>query len=272
VKLRSRVAAIAAAAGLAAGLVVVGGGVAHAETVVLDCDHIGSSAAAKPGIAKIGADTVVGTKGPLKAGIDPLKPVTAAPKACTGALAATVGDLTKVAGKLAGSASCDLLNPVPTTDPLKPLSGTVTLTFSNQIAPPLNIKLWSSTLFIRTGQGPNPGSDPGDLPDEIVIKNGIDIKGAGVGADVSGGFLFAPYSTLKADWDSNPATPIAILADQSHLDANGDMVGGTGSQILGLQCTLGLSVLDKVFLATDGQGILGGTVDHSLHISLPDDA
>src|SRR5690606_9695429 len=134
--------------------------------------------------------TAAGVKGPMVGTSDPFKPATTT-RDCTGLLATPgdggnpddVGPLTKVSGKLVGSATCNLLADPPITDPLDPLDGKLTMTFTT---PDPKGKPWSSAGYVRVG-----GSDDEDLPDALVIDNGIVTKGAGVGADVQGSFIFA---------------------------------------------------------------------------------
>jgi hypothetical protein len=267
VKLRSRVVAIAAAAGLAAGLLIVGGGgTAQAQdTVLIDCDRIAGTAAIKPPLANVAiANTAISTKGPMVEGLTQFKPVVA-PRDCTGLLATPgdggtpddVGPLSKVAGKLVGSATCNLIADPPITDPLDPLDGKLTLTYTTLTA---LLKPWSSLTYIRVGGGTNPL-----LPDELVVANGIVTKGAGVGADVHGSFIFAPY-----DAKTKVGDPPALIADQSFIDANGVIVAGAGSATIGGNCIVGTSTIATVFFGTDGTGLLGGVLDSSISISLPE--
>jgi hypothetical protein len=260
VKLRSRFAAVAAAAGLLAGVAALGGTPAvHAQdTILVDCDHVAGTASVKPALSSVAIpNTAVATKGPNVAGTDPFKPALTT-RDCTGILATNgdggtpdnVGNLTKVAGKLVGSSTCNLTADPPITDPLDPVDGKFTLTFTT-LDP--NGKAWASSEYIRLGGGTNPA-----IPDELIVSNGIVTKGAGIGGDVYGGFIFAPYSTVKP-----------VVADQAHIDSNGDIVTGAGSLTIGLNCTLGIGTIATVFWGTDGTGLLGGVEDSSLGISLP---
>ena len=91
-KLRSRVAAVAAAAGLVAGLLIVGGGgTAQAQdTILIDCDRVAGSASIKPPLSnKAVPATAISTKGPLAGPgrTDPFKPVATTTRDCTGILA-----------------------------------------------------------------------------------------------------------------------------------------------------------------------------------------
>jgi hypothetical protein len=255
VKFRSRVVAVAAAAGLVAGFLTLGAGPAQAQdTILIDCDRVAGTAKVTPGLSNVAiGGTAIATKGPLAAGTDPLKPV-ATQRDCTGLLATGAGDvgnLTKVAGKLIGSATCNLIADPPITDPLDPLDGKLTLTYAN--IDPLTLKPYASSTYVRVGGGDNPL-----LPDELVIANGIVTKGKGVGADVYGSFMFAPYSTVKP-----------LIADQSFIDANGVIVPGAGSTTIGGNCIAGLTTITSVFFSTDGTGLLGGVLDSSIGISLP---
>jgi hypothetical protein len=264
VKFRSRVAAIAAAAGLAAGLVIVGGGgVAQAQDItVLECDRVAGTGSVKPPlVATVNSNTAVSVKGPLTAGTDPAKPV-ATTRACTGTLGATVGNLVKLSGKLVGDGTCNLVADPPITDPTKPLAGKVTNTFANN--DPLTLKPYASQAFVRVGGG----DDPVNLPDEIKFRNGIVIKGVGVGGDVRGSFIFAP--TQK----NGPA-------DQSFIDSNSVIVGGQGSVDIGISCIAGVPLpgtngggnalpqIATLFFGTDGEGLLGGVLDSSISVVFP---
>jgi hypothetical protein len=281
VKLRSRIAAAAAGVGLIAGFTMIGTGPAQAQdTILLECDHVGGSAGIKPALSEVAvANTAVSVKGPLRDSITvPFKPVTYT-RDCTGLLATDdvpgpnndgagavddVGPLTKVAGKLVGSATCNLTADPPITDPLDPLDGKLTFTFTTLDA---LLKPWASQQYIRIGQGDNPAA-----PDELAVKSGIVIKGAGIGADVFGSFIFAPYDAkTKADFDSNPATPPTLRPLQSQLNAGGDLVAGAGSLALGGECIdPGTTDLATAWFSTDGTNLLFSPFNSSLGVVLPD--
>jgi hypothetical protein len=260
VKLRSRFAAVAAAAGLLAGVAALGGTPSHAQdTILIDCDRVAGTVSVKPALSNVAvANTAVAIKGPNVAGTDPFKPAVTT-RDCTGILATTdstgtpdnVGNLTKVAGKLVGSATCNLVADPPITDPLDPLDGKITLTFTT-LDP--SGKAWASSEYVRIGGGSDPLK-----PDELVVSSGIVTKGAGVGADVYGGFIFSPY-----DSKTKPITP-----DQSFIDSNSELQPGSGSTTIGANCIAGLTTLGTAFFGTDGTGLLGGVEDSSLGISLP---
>jgi len=244
----------------------IGVGPAQAQdTILIDCDRIAGSASIKPPLTNLAiANTAIGVKGPLVASLDPFKPATTT-RDCTGLLATTgpgggdpdnVGLLTKVSGKLIGSATCNLLADPPITDPLDPLDGKLTLTYTT-LDP--KGKPWASAGYVRVGGGDNPL-----LPDELVIANGIVTKGAGVGADMYGSFIFAPYSKTKV------GDPPAVVPDQSFIDANSVIVAGAGSATIGGECIAGLGSLATVFFGTDGTGLLGGVIDSSIGVVLPD--
>jgi hypothetical protein len=259
VKFRSRVAAVAAAAGLLAGLVALNGGSAQAQdTILIDCDRVAGTASVKPPLSNVAvSNTAVATKGPMVGSLDPFKPATTT-RDCTGILATPgdggnpddVGPLTKVSGKLVGSATCNLVADPPITDPLDPLDGKLTLTYTT-LDP--NLKPWASSTYVRIG-----GSDDPLLPDALVVNNGIVTKGAAVGADVYGTFIFAPYSKVKP-----------IIPDQSFIDGNSVIQPGQGSTDLGLNCILGGAPLGTAFFGTDGTGLLGGVLNSSIGASLP---
>jgi hypothetical protein len=258
---------------LIAGFMMIGTGPAQAQdTVLLECDHVGGSAGVKPGLSEVAvANTAVSVKGPLVDSVTvPFKPV-ATTRNCTGILATPgdggnpddVGNLTKLAGKLVGSATCNLVADPPITDPLDPLDGKLTFTFSTLDA---LLKPWASQQYIRLGQGDNPA-----VPDELAVKAGIVIKGAGVGADVFGGFIFAPYDAkTKADFDNNPATAPTVRPNQSQLNSAGDLVAGPGSLELGGECIdPGTVDLATAWFSTDGTNLLFAPFNGSLGVSLP---
>jgi hypothetical protein len=282
VKLRSRVAAFAAAAGLAAGLVIVGGGgVAQAQVNTLfECDHVGGTASIKPALSNVALDnTAVSVKGPLQAASPavPFKPV-ATTRDCTGILATTgdggggtpdqLGNLTAVKGKLVGSGTCWLTDDPPpppnaVPNPLLPLTGKLSFTWTTQ--DPVKLKPYVTDTYIRIGGGDNP-----DIPDELVVKAGIVTKGPGIGGDPYGSFIFAPYDAkTKADFDNNPATPVSVRPDQSQLNAAGDLVAGVGSLLIGLDCIAGTTSMATAVFATDGTNLTFFPFDSELGVSLP---
>ena len=259
-KLRSRVVAVAAAAGLVAGFLTLGAGPAQAQdTILIDCDRVAGTASIKPPLSSVAiSGSAVAIKGPLTEGLTQFKPVPTT-RDCTGILATPgdggtpddVGPLVKVAGKLIGSATCNLVADPPITDPLDPLDGKLTLTYTT-LAP--NGKPWSSAGYVRVG-----GGDNELLPDELVVDSGIVTKGAGVGGDVYGSFIFAPY-----DAKTKP-----ITEDQSFIDSNSVIQPGGGSTTIGANCIVGLRTIATVFFGTDGTGLLGGVLDSSIGVSLP---
>jgi len=261
----------------------LGVGTAHAaDTVLVDCDRVAGSASIKPPLPNTAITAAISTKGPLAkdpADTTNFKPIVTT-RDCTGVLATTgdggnpdnVGNLTKVAAKFSGSATCNLLADPPITDALDPLDGALTLTYTTLT--PL-LKPWASSTYVRIGGGTNPL-----LPDELVVKNGIVTKGAGVGADVRGGFIFAPYDAkTKADFDANPATAATVRPNQSFIDANSVVQPGAGSAAMGLDCiggvtppgsALGPQLLATAFFGTDGTGLLGGVENSSFSLVLPE--
>ena len=231
------------------------------DDVILDCDRIAGTGAVKPPLTNAAIDpTAVSVKGPMTAGATPDKPVTTQ-RACTGTMGATVGNMVKVAGKIVGDATCNLVADPPITDPTRPLAGKLTSTFAN--IDPATLKPFSSQAFVRIGGGDDPL-----LPDEIKVDNGIVIKGVGIGADVRSSFVFAP--TQK----KGPA-------DQSFIDSNSVIVGGVGSTDIGVSCIAGVPLpgtngggdaipeVKTLFFGTDGTGLLGGVLDSSLSIVFP---
>jgi hypothetical protein len=109
------------------------------------------------------------------------------------------------------------------------------------------------------------GGDNPALPDELVFSNGIVTKGVGVGGDVYGSFIFAPYKAKLGP------------ANQSFINGSSVIVPGAGSATLGGNCILGVptppdtvvTTLGTVFFGTDGTGLLGGVLDSSIGNSLP---
>jgi hypothetical protein len=250
---------------LVAGFLTLGAGSAQAQdTILIDCDRVAGTASIKPPLAFAPGVGSVSTKGPLVAGTDPFKPVTTT-RDCTGIFATggdgsnpeDVGPLTKFAGKLTGSQTCNLLADPPTTDPLDPLDGKFTFTYT--ATDPL-LKTYASSSYLRIGGGDNPL-----LPDELVVSNGIVTKGVGVGGDVYGSFIFAPYQAKNGP------------ADQSFINGSSVVVPGAGSATLGANCIAQLptppgttpTTLGTAFFGTDGTGLLGGVLDSSIGISLP---
>lgn len=226
---RSRLSAAVAAIALVAGLFMVGGGTARAETFI-DCDHVAGAGKIKPGLTNtpqaVSAavkSTTVGT--------------------CSGALLATTGPLTAVKGKLVGNGSCDTS---AVGDPTMPLAGKLSLVWTelSDKGKPL-----VSSTFVRIA------ADPVTL-DSLGISNGIVTKGPGVGMDVSGGLLYQP--TAKN------------VEGISTIDANGNVVPGTASLLIGADCLAGTSAIDSVVFGTDGTSLLGTPFDSSLSFSLPD--
>jgi hypothetical protein len=167
--------------------------------------------------------------------------------------------LTKVAAKVTGSGTCDLLADPPITDPYDPSDGKLTMTFAN--VDPLTLKSYSSSAYIRVAND----SDDFLQSDVIDITNGIVTKGVGVGGDVYGRLLFAPFKAKNG--------PL----DQSFLDENSELVPGAGSIALGTNCIAGVptppdsvpTTLSSMFFSTDGTGLLGYALDSSIGISLP---
>jgi hypothetical protein len=251
-----------------AGLVALNAGPAQAQdTILIDCDKVAGTASIKPPLGLEPSVVAAATKGPMVGGTDPFKPVPTTVD-CTGILATTgdggnpddVGPLTKVAGKLTGDGSCNLGG--AETDPLDPLDGKLTLTYSLLV----DGKAVSSAAYVRITTGVDPA-----VQDRLDIANGIVTKGVGVGGDVYGAFLFSPYSKVKVDHDGDPNTPLQVWPDQTVITSEGTLDAGSGSQVIGLQCQLGLpgSALGSVFFGTDGESLAGGTLDSSIGISLP---
>jgi hypothetical protein len=265
VKLRSRVAAFAAAAGLAAGLVIVGGGgTAHAQDqVLIDCDRVAGTAKAKPVITNASTGVSASFKNSLTVGF---------PRTCTGDLAATAGPLTAFKGKVVGDITCAGAGGGGI-----PANGKVTNVYTEVV----NLKVLNSSLYVRLGAGAT--------LDTFGISTGIVTKGVGIGADVVGGLLQNPVVV------KNPPGP------NSTLDSSGILTPGLGSLTQGVLCQTGGNVVttgillaalagipqaeadalavaytgkqditDLIF-STDGTSLLGDPVDSSIKLVYPDE-
>lgn len=249
-KFRSRVAAIAAAAGLAASLVFIGGaGTAHAATIGIDCDQVVGTGKIKPNITNVQALSTASIATP-----------DGFTRNCTGALAATAGPLTKVKGKLVGDASCNTSAP-PSANPL---NGKVTMTYTNLDA---KFKPLASSTYIRVGFAGSP--DPADA---LNISNGIVTKGVGVGYDVVGKILFHPTDLKNA----------TVVADGNSTINGATVNPGLGSLELGVNCQLGVvfpgvpTSFGTIVWGTDGNSLstvatppVAGALDSSLSLQLP---
>jgi len=251
-KVRSRVAALAAVAGLAAGMLVIGGGgTAHAATF-LDCDRVSGTGAIKPALSTTAVARSFGYASP--------KVPTSGqyPRTCTGTLAATTGPLVSVKAKLAGTGACSLTPPA--TPGPDPTDGKLDLTWTNIV----DGKALKSSTYIRLGAGAT--------PDTFELSNGIVTKGPGLGMDVDATLLQAPVITKGA--------PVGSV--YSSLAADGTMVPGTSSIDLGLNCVLAgggtptpgfpaqPSSFAEVIFSTDGTSLTGTPIDSSLAFTLPE--
>lgn len=246
-RLRSRIAGFAAATGLAAGLLVTGGGgTAHAATF-LDCDKVSGTVSVKPGLTATSVVQSMAFASPKVPGPGQY------PRTCTGALAATTGPLLTVKGKLSGLGSCT--PPVgPTADPT---DGKFDLTWTTAV----DGKALKSSTYIRLGVG--------SQPDAAAFSNGLVVKGPGVGMDIEGELLQAPVRTKGA--------PVGSV--YSSLAADGSIVFGQSSQDLGLACVtsapfgtpLQSGPFTELIFSTDGASSLPGnpTVDSSISFTLP---
>lgn len=246
-KLRSKVAAFAAAAGLAAGMLIVGGGgTAHAATF-LECDRVSGTGSVKPGLALATAVVSISAASP--------KAPTAGqyPRTCTGALASTTGALTAVKGKLTGQTNCSGAAIPNNTDPV---DGKLDLTWANMVEG----KFLKTSTYVRLGAG--------ETLDTFGFSNGIVTKGPGLGMDVEGDLLQAPVVTKKPPVGSTYST----------LDTNGNVVFGASSLDIGLGCATGASIngqpttVTEVIFSTDGTSLLGPVVNSSVALTLPDPA
>lgn len=256
--MRSRVVAVAAAAGLMGGMLAFGGGTSSAATVLLDCDKVLGSGTVSPGL----------TNQSLKQDIS-IKSAKNYVAPCTGALAGTTGNAIAVSGKfttdpdpkqplVTGGFSCDPAATAP--DPRYPPYGKLSTKFAN--IDPLSGKNFAASAFIRLG------AIPGILDGATVT--GIVTKGIGVGADVSGSFLQQPV------WVNGipPAgSSVGTLASQLDL-VNGEVVAGYDSLAAGLACLAGGATLNGVIFGTDGTSLLNfvsppATLDSSVVMSFP---
>jgi hypothetical protein len=282
-----------------AGFMMVGTGPAQAAegdpVELLNCDHIGGSAAIKAvdgaplGLPLVAEPVSIATKAPLKA--DPLKPpygLISNPTNCTGIIATVngpgdevpgvqgvqnlvpddVGNLAKISAKFVGAAGCNFVatNVAPDNqiaDFLEPLSGKLGFTYTT--LDPL-LKPYASSTYVRVG-----GGDDEAIPDELVLNQGIVTKGVGVGANLTGSFLFAPVDYKTKNFDSGGGVLI-VNPNQSKLDGNGDLLAGPWSTTLGTFCIAGISVISSAVFSTDGTGLTGGVLDSELVISLPEPA
>ena len=249
---RSRIAAFVAAAGLAAGLLVVcGGGTAHAaDNVWLDCDKVSGTVSAKPGLTATPTLQTISFASPKAPGAGQY------PRTCTsptGSLATTTGALVGVKGKLSGVGSCT--PPAGIND--DPTDGKLSLTWANfSLGKPLQ-----SSTYIRLGVGTQ--------PDAAGLSNGIVTKGPGAGMDVKGELLQAPIKSKGAPTGSS----------YSSLAADGTIVFGQSSQDLGLACVTSSTFgtppqagpLTELIFSTDGASSLPGnpTVNSSLSFTTP---
>lgn len=255
--MRSRVVAVAAAAGLAAGMLAFGTGTSNAATVLIDCDHVIGNGTVSPGITNASVQQNISVKG-AKAYTAP----------CTGVLvtALGLGDAISVSGKfttdpepknpfVSGGFSCDPSATSP--DQPYPPYGKLATKFAG--IDPFTGKNYAASAFVRLG------SDPTYLDSATVT--GIVTKGVGVGGDVSGGFLQQPVAT-----GAGPVT------NPSYLDTTpnaGSVVPQMGSLSAGLGCIAGTDQLTAVVFGTDGDSLLWlldpttPSFDNSITVSFP---
>ena len=134
-----------------------------------------------------------------------------------------------MAAKFSGSATCNLVADPPITDPLDPLDGALTLTYTTLTAAVQAMGIvdvradWCGTQTLHlTNSSSRTASSP-RVP--VLVR------------DVSGGFVFAPYDAkTKADFDGNPATASTIRPNQSFIDTNSVVQPGAGSSAIGADC------------------------------------
>jgi hypothetical protein len=257
--MRSRVAAVAAAAGLVGGMLAFGSGTSSAVTVLLECDKVLGTGTVSPGISNQSVKQDISIKS--------AKNYTAP---CTGALAGMTGDAIAVSGKFTtdpepknttpdGGFSCDTSATGPVT-PYPPY-GKLTTKFANP--DPVTGKSFTSSAFVRLG------SLPGILDGATIT--GIVTKGPGVGADVSGSFLQQPV------WKNGvpPLSGTSVGANASSLDlVNGEVIAGSDSLQAGLDCLSGTATLTGVVFGTDGTSLLNfvsppATLNSSVVMSFP---
>jgi hypothetical protein len=220
---------LVAASAFASMLIVGGGGAAHAQAVLLDCDKIAGTESAKPGIT----NSVQTLSLSIKA--------TTVPRTCTGALAAETGPLVKMTGKVTGGASC-----IPGLTGY-PTNGKITMGWTN-LGP--TGKPLASSAYVRLAAGTA-------IQDSVTTANGIVTKGPGAGADFS--FTFLQQPTLK----NGPTPQSAIGPDGSIIPGSASLLD------IGVPCAIGALALTTFVFGTDGNSLLGPVLDSSVQISLP---
>lgn len=267
---RTRLAAVAAAAGLAAGVLGVGfnpNPAGAAPTVLIECDQVSATATVSKGITNVtlgqklsttasqvdgGCTNVYGaiTGGP--AATNPLSVKLATPNK------APFGDPTTQ------GLSCASPQP-PTT---YPPSGKARLTFTN-LSP--SGKPYAADMFLRLGgvtdedvqeASGDPSVVASDYPD-LTKVNGLVTKGPGLGADVTGLIFYQPTGFNKL-----PITGASYIS-------GGQIVPQFPSAGAGLTCQSGGGAITQVLIATDGASLgtfLNPTlpsIDSSFKIQFP---
>jgi hypothetical protein len=264
VKLR-KIAALAAGAGLVAGMLVLGAGPAHAqETVLLECDEVGGDAKLKPPLTDQPQNVVVGTKtrkdqsSPCTA--DGGTPWTAAAAAGTVFVKGKVGvgftDSTKTTAN--GGIAC--------------VTGNSTYSASGKLTTRLNLldgggKFYQSQGYIRLEGSP----DPINQPDTVGV-HGIVVKGVALGADIDAELLQHP--TVKKGAETNPAQPFTALTSYSGIapgpGGGQRLAPGVNSAVLGQFCQAGAAGIEQVLFGTDGMSLVAFAADAAIAQALGD--
>ena len=255
---RTRLAAIAAATGLAAGMLGVGlspNPAGAAPTVLLECDQVNGTATVSKGITNVATGQKINTTSTAIDGgcTGPLATITGAPVA-TNPLSVKLATPNKApfGNPLTQGLSCDTTVPG-----IYPPSGKARITFTNTY----NGKPLTSDSYIRLGgltdediqdATGDPSVTTTDYPDATKVS-GIVTKGAGLGADVTGVVMYQPTATKAGGPISPPVSQIV----------SGQLVPGLNSALAGLGCQLGNATLTGIVLSTDGDS-LGSFIDPTL--------
>lgn len=266
---RTRLAAIAAATGLAAGMLGVGlspNPAGAAPTVLLECDQVNASATVSKGITNQATGQKISTTSSAIDGgcTGPLAAITGAPVA-TNPLSVKLATPNKApfGNPLTQGLSCDTSVPG-----IYPPSGKAIITFTNTY----NGKPITSNSYIRLGgltdediqeATGDPSVTTTDYPDATKVS-GIVTKGAGLGADVTGVVMYQPTATKQG----------GPIPGSSQI-VSGQLVPGLNSALAGLGCQLGNATLTGIVLSTDGDSLATfldptlPSVDSSLKIQFP---
>jgi hypothetical protein len=171
--------------------VLLSGGEAHAVSGGMICGAHGDLQQSSADFSSLGAVTYTAKS-------------TAPAGTCTGDLAATTGDITRVAFKLSGSASCSSLWGDASSQLPRPMSGKLTITY--QDTDPATTKPYFTKAFVRLE--PYRQAFSADLPDAVVVDGQI-FGGVGQGGSLFTEMLMQP----------TPSPPPATLGPtQASLD------------------------------------------------------